>query len=235
MWFLQKLGIYAIQLKQNSNFSFENISNINLDNLTVYNTYLKQKNEDKIIKIENMEGICHNISSTFKNKTNIEQTQNTNSCSEKTLETTTFQKLNGFSKTETKADSTTTGTSNSKADKNAWSWNWNSKVGVKAKSKVGIPLIAKGEFEASGEVGGGETRGEDTTYTNSRNEGKTTIFNVGNTSNTADTEIHTETHEITITVNSNLLTLLFFILGLLVSDFLGRLLFVCAIFIKSFC
>ncbi|KAF0850080.1 hypothetical protein [Spiroplasma poulsonii] len=199
-----KLGIYVIQLKQNSNFNIENISNINLEGLTVSDISLKQKENGykAFIKNEKLENVCQNISATFTNNSNIEQTQSTASCSEKIVETNTFQKLNGFSKTETKSDSTTTGTSNSKADKKAWSWNWNAKVGVKTKAKVGLPLVAEGEVELSGEIGGGETRGEDTTYTNSENEGKTLTFNVGDISNSADTQIHTNTKDITITIPS---------------------------------
>ncbi|RUO85818.1 hypothetical protein D9R21_06595, partial [Spiroplasma endosymbiont of Megaselia nigra] len=154
------------------------------------------------MKSKNLEDICQNISAVFTNNTTIEQTQNSNSCSEKIVETNTFQKLNGFSKTETKSNSTTTGKSNSKADKKAWSWNWNAKVGIKTQVSVGIPLLAEGKVEVSGEVGGGETRWEDTTYTDSINEGKTTTFNVGDISNTANTEIHTNTKDITITIPS---------------------------------
>lgn len=98
-------GIYLYYKKQNPVFEIKDIQ-INLEGLTVYDVSLKQKENryKAFITIEQLENICQNISGTFINNTDLEQTQFTNSCLQKVVKTTTIQKLNGFSKTETKSD-----------------------------------------------------------------------------------------------------------------------------------
>ncbi|WP_342189458.1 ETX/MTX2 family pore-forming toxin [Spiroplasma endosymbiont of Dilophus febrilis] len=174
-----KRGLYLQHKKQNPNSEIKDILNINLENLTVSNVIIDEEQKNKSFNSEeNLESACKDSASTFINKSNSEQTQYTISCSKQFTETNTFQKMNGFSK------------SNSTSNTENWSWNVNTKVTVKASGEAGIPLVAKGKVEVGVEVGAGYTWGGSKTYT------------VGNTSNSSDTEIKTTTSTTTIAVPS---------------------------------
>ncbi len=174
-----KRGLYLEYKKQNPNYQIKKISNINLENLILSDVTIEQT--QKYISsnlMENIGNICPNFNSTFVNNSSIEQNQNTPSCSTQLTETNTFQKMNGFSKSET-----TSNTDN-------WSANVNTKVTAKAGVSAGIPFIAEGKVEVAVEVGGGYLWGESQTY------------NIGDTSNSSDTEIKKTTNNITINIPS---------------------------------
>ncbi|RUO85950.1 hypothetical protein [Spiroplasma endosymbiont of Megaselia nigra] len=174
-----KKGLYLEYKKQNPNSKIKKIYNINLEELTLSDITIEQTQKNKSSNLEqNINDFCKDSNSTFINNSNIDQTQNTIACSKQLIETNTFQKMNGFSKSET-----TSSTDN-------WSANVNTKVTLKATGSAGITFIAEGKVEVGVEVGGGYTWGGTKTYT------------IANTSNSSDTEIKTTTNTTTITVPS---------------------------------
>ncbi len=143
----------------------------------VSNVVINEKQKYKSSNLEQaLDSVCQYSSSTFINNSSIEQTQNTISCSRQLTETNTFQKMNGFYKSETKSNT------------DNWSANVNAKVTAKASGLAGIPFVAEGKVEVAIEVGAGYTWGGVKTYT------------VADTSNSSDTEIKTTTNTVTINV-----------------------------------
>ncbi|WP_338989252.1 PQQ-binding-like beta-propeller repeat protein [Spiroplasma endosymbiont of Seladonia tumulorum] len=174
-----KRGLYLYHKKQNPNSEIKQILNINLKNLTESELVLEETQKNKSYNLEqDLNDICKDSNSTFINNSSIEQIQNTVSCSKQLTETNTFQKMNGFSKSET-----TSNTDN-------WSTNVNTKVTAKASSNAGVPVVFGAKLEVAVEAGGGYTWGKSKTYT------------ITDTSNSSETEIKTTTNTTTITVPS---------------------------------
>ncbi|WP_338992857.1 ETX/MTX2 family pore-forming toxin [Spiroplasma endosymbiont of Seladonia tumulorum] len=174
-----KRGLYLYYKKQNPSYEIKKIYNINLENLTLSDVTLKQTQKNKSSNLEqDINDFCKDSDSTFINNSSIEQTQNTVSCSKQLTETNTFQKMNGFSKSEL-----TSNTEN-------WNWNVNGKVTVKTSSNAGVPLVFGAKLEVSVEVGAGKTWGGSKNYT------------IGEVTNSSNTEIKTTTETMTINVPS---------------------------------
>ncbi|WP_338991128.1 ETX/MTX2 family pore-forming toxin [Spiroplasma endosymbiont of Seladonia tumulorum] len=174
-----KRGLYLYYKKQNPSYKIKKIYNINLKNLTLSDVTLKQTQKNKSSNLEqDINDFCKDSDSTFINNSSIEQTQNTVSCSKQLTETNTFQKMNGFSKSEL-----TSNTEN-------WNWNVNGKVTVKTSSNAGVPLVFGAKLEVSVEVVAGKTWGGSKNYT------------IGEVTNSSNTEIKTTTETMTINVPS---------------------------------
>ncbi|RUO85953.1 ETX/MTX2 family pore-forming toxin [Spiroplasma endosymbiont of Megaselia nigra] len=173
-------ALYLHYKKHNPDFEFKTILNINMENLIVSNFTLNEIQLNKSSNLlEDLTEICKDSNSTLINNNDIEQNQNTISCSQQITETNTIQKINGFSKSKTTAN-----TEN-------WSWNINTKVTAKASGSAGIiPIVNEGKVEVGVEVGSGYTWGESKTYT------------IGDTSTSSETEIKTTTSTTTITIPS---------------------------------
>ncbi|GAA6238814.1 MAG: hypothetical protein SPLM_09290 [Spiroplasma phoeniceum] len=177
-----KKGLYLYYKKQNPNSEVKKIYNINLENLTVSDVIIEQTQKYKSSNLEqNFESVCKDSVSLFKNYSSIEQTQYTISCSKELTETNTFQKMNGFTKSET-----TSNTDN-------WSTNVNTKVTAKASSSASIPNFINGKIEVDIKI-------DDINIQKAWGESKT--YTISDMSNSADTKIKTTTNTITINVPS---------------------------------
>ncbi len=171
-----KRGLYLYYKEQNPTSKIKKIININLENLILSNVVLEEKQKNKSYNSEEDINICPDFYIYLENRGDYNQNINTIICYKQITQTNTFQKINGFSKSE------------STANNNNWSLNANNKVIAKYSSNAGVPLVFGTKIEVTFDSSAGKTWGKSETHT------------MGNSTNSADKKIKTTIDTQTINI-----------------------------------